>query len=357
MKTKYFLALVAPLLLAACQKDDDNVPQANPQFMDNARALVLNEGNFGMPNASLSVLFGNGVLQNRAYEMQNGVAVGDVLQSAAADDEHIYLVVNNSQHVQLLDRRSLIVDTVLNIPGSSKYPRYAQVTGNGKVYVTNGSGEGEVWVLDAANKAWTGQRIPVGSGPERMAMVNDRVVVANSGGFGEDSTVTIIDVNTDAVLATVEVGHRPTDLVVDADNRVWVLCNGFTRYDENFNVIGTTPATLAVLDPVSQTVIKTETLNESSAFGAQLEINTQGNFLYLYLNGEVKGRGVDDSTWSTVLTGKNAYGFAVSPENTLFLTDAGSFVSNGSVVEYHGSGQVLDSMETGIAPNGVLFLD
>ena len=48
--------------------------------------LVLNEGNFGFGNASISRLIPNsGEIENNQYRLINGVSIGDVLQSGRSE--------------------------------------------------------------------------------------------------------------------------------------------------------------------------------------------------------------------------------------------------------------------------------
>ena len=105
------------------------------------------------------------------------------------------------------------------VPGMG--PALALSERNERVYVAN-SGSDTVSVIDADTNAVIAT-IPVGDRPTGVLAVGSRVYVTNQ----LSGTVSVIDVATNAVVATVPVGARPSDLAVDPSGRqVWVANEG-----------------------------------------------------------------------------------------------------------------------------------
>lgn len=249
--TSGLCALVALFLVltAGCDSVDDD-GRADP---DVAGVLVVNQGNFGDGNGSVSV-YDPVTGQVRPAAIAN---LGSILQSAALIDGLLYLTANTGERIDVFDAETLeriaqITDVVS--------PRYLLARGE-TAYVTSLYGApgsfsgGLVTLLDLGAHEKIGE-IAVGDNPEGMALVGDRLYVANFG-FGEDSTVSVIDVEAEEVVETIDVDcDGPRFLVVDADDEVFVFCTGRTIYDENFEPIGETDGAVRVLDGLTGGILE-----------------------------------------------------------------------------------------------------
>ncbi len=69
-----------------------------------------------------------------------------------------------------------------------------------------------------------------------MLLVNNKVYVANAGGWGSDNTIDVIDISSDAVTSTITVGDNPNSLVIDASGSIWVTSGGATAYNEDWSI-------------------------------------------------------------------------------------------------------------------------
>lgn len=67
--------------------------------------FVINEGNFGSGNASVSLFdpAKNEVVED-FYKTQNSAALGDVAQSMSRVNDNYYVVVNNSAKILVCDK-------------------------------------------------------------------------------------------------------------------------------------------------------------------------------------------------------------------------------------------------------------
>ena len=108
-----------------------------------------------------------------------------------------------------------------------------------KAYVTDWGVNG-VQVIDLATNT-VSSTINCGTGPEGLAILMDLLIFVMLVVGSLDSTVTVINTNTDAVETTLTIGDKPNSAVVDVNGNVWILTGGYTEYDANWNVIAETP--------------------------------------------------------------------------------------------------------------------
>ncbi len=145
--------------------------------------------------------------------------------------------------------------------------RYLALATPEKAYAT--AIDGTVAVLDPATLAAQG-RLSVGASAEGVAVAAGKAFVANystGAAFtsGAGTTLTVIDVATDAVTGTVELGcDGPKQLFVDAQDEVVAVCTGRTDSDEDYNTIGTTDGAVVFVDA------ETEAVTGSVALDVQL---------------------------------------------------------------------------------------
>ena len=213
---KLFITL---LLLVGCSSNPivDNTEQTTHWV------FVANEGNFGASNGSISMI-------NNNDEVYNVEEVGDVVQSLEVYEDKLIVVVNNSHMIKVYD----ITEGGLRLPGieistNNSSPRELVVVDD-KVYFTNWNTK-DVKVLNLFNYNIEAS-ISVDGLPE--SIVSDGsylwVGIMMNEDYSSANSVVKIDINTNSVVETYDVGLGPTSLVVD-ENEVYVAR---TFYDENW---------------------------------------------------------------------------------------------------------------------------
>ena len=213
---KLFITL---LLLVGCSSNPivDNTEQITQWI------FVANEGNFGASNGSITMINNN----DEVYHVEE---VGDVVQSLEVYNDKLLVVVNNSHMIKVYD----ITEDGLRLPGieistDNSSPRELVVVDD-KVYFTNWNTK-DIKVLDLFNYNIE-TSISVDGLPE--SIVSDGsylwVDIMMNEDYSSASSVVKIDMNTNSVVETYEVGLGPTSLVVD-ENEVYVAR---TFYDENW---------------------------------------------------------------------------------------------------------------------------
>ncbi len=278
MKLKHvFLAVITATLFAtSCSSDDDSSSEPRGDFENGI--LVLNQGNFNDGNASLDFIGDDGMSSSNIFDSVNNSLLGDIAQSVAFNDAIAYIVVNNSQKVEVVNRYTF--ESIATIDTGLDNPRYMTFA-NGKGYITNWGGFVAVIDLETQTVSST---IPVESGPEQIIANGSNLYVSHKGGFGSNNKISVIDAASNSVVTTITVNDLPDEMLFDAQGNLVVLCEGATLFDENFNVIGHTTASISTIDLGSNTVSNTvEFANELHPSS----ISVEGNDMYYVLSGSV----------------------------------------------------------------------
>jgi YVTN family beta-propeller protein len=344
------LLLSAALLsfLASCS-DNDNTPPA-PTGGSGQYAFVINEGNFTNGTGSVSRFDkSTKALTVDAFGSANsGAVLGSVVQSMGIIGTTGYVVVNNSNKIEVVslpDFKSKATISGLN------QPRYfLPSTANAlKGYVTEWLGgpypapytAGRVSSIDlATNKVISS--VPVGTNPERMVATAGNIYVANSG----SSFLTVINDASGSVTGTIALPSPASSLVVDKNGALWILCG--TDYVSK-------PATLEKFIPATSTqqVFPFPAVGS----GSGLRIGPDGQQLYYsYGKGEYRMNIADTALPTTPLIPRSFYGFDIDPTTgQLYGTDALNYASPGRLIRYQPNGTKLDSATVQVSPNGVVF--
>ncbi|MFM1930764.1 MAG: hypothetical protein RL226_67, partial [Bacteroidota bacterium] len=299
-------------ILAACKKDE---PEEEVVETPITSGFVIGcEGTFGLNNAEVFWVSDAGVVKENLYATANGTGPGDVLQHYTEFNGKGYIVMNNSQKVNITNAAN---QQALGVITGCDYPRYFLPLTTQKAYLTNGSFDGEVMIVNLT----TGQissSIPVGKGPEEMTYNGTHVFVANSGGWDYDNTVTVIDPLTDAVVQTITVGDRPVAMEADYQGNVWVLCSGHTYYDANWNITSETQPQLMRIDGSSFVVTAILNVGDQGDHPTYIERNSAGNELYV-LNGGIQRLPLSTGTFTVPIVEGDFGAMAVHPETGEFM--------------------------------------
>jgi YVTN family beta-propeller protein len=352
MKTKLsFIPMIALALLTSCKNDDDTTTPV----ITSQGAFVVNEGSFGSGNASISYVdFTTGVISNNVFESTNSYPLGDVAQSMLIHNDKGFIVVNNSQKVEVVNSNDLT--SIATITGFSS-PRYILIAGN-KGYVTDWFSN-TVRVVDM-NSYSIIKSIPTGNGPEQMLFFNNKLYVTNVGGFGNDSTVTVISTESDSAIATIVTGMNPNSIHNDANGMIWVLCGGSTGPDFTGGTADDIAGSIVKINPVTNSVESQFTMN-SSDHPVKLQLNGVGNEMYYLLGtdgytGKIVKSSINNPSTQITMIDKSFYGLAVDPTTGNLLGGfVPGFTQNGYVFRYKSDGTLMDSLECGIAPNNFAF--
>ncbi|MGI4760307.1 MAG: DUF5074 domain-containing protein [Janthinobacterium lividum] len=345
------LALSAALLsfLASCHNDSPS-PSPTPTGAGQY-AFVINEGNFSNGIGSVSRFDKTSKdLVVDAFSAANGGAVlGSVVESMTVVDTKGYVVVNNSNKIEVVSLPDF--KSTATIAGLNQ-PRFLvrSVANPSRAYVTEWLGgpypapytAGRVSVIDlTTNKVVS--TIPVGTNPEKPALVGGKLYVPNTG----SNFLTVIDDATPTNTPTTIALPTPAGSVVgDKNSKLWILCG--TDYVAQ-------PATLVSFIPATSTQQAFPFPTVGS--GSSLRISPDGTQLYYsYGKGEYRMNITDTALPTVPLIRRSFYGFDIDPATgTLYATDALNYSNPGRLIRYQPNGTKLDSATVQVSPNGVVF--
>ncbi len=356
LSVKLHLPLLLFISLLVTSFDIDEPDNDTPIVLTTTGVYVVNEGSFGSGNSSISFLnVTNNVMTNNVFEVINGFPLGDVAQSMTLHKGNGYLVVNNSQKVEVVDGTTFSsVQTISGFQG----PRHFVGVGT-KGYVCDWFAD-EVKVVNLNTNTITGS-ISVGSGPEQALVSGTKLFVVNVGGFGMDSTVSVIDLGTDAVIATLQVGINPNSIVSDASGKLWILCGGSTGPDFTGGTADDIAGSLWKINPFNYDIEKQLTMGQFD-HAVKLQVNKNTNELFYLLGSDgytgkvIKMAVVPGQLNTTPYVNKEFYGLGIDINSgVIYGAHVPGFTQNGFVFRYSATGNFMDSLEVGIAPNGFVF--
>jgi YVTN family beta-propeller protein len=344
--------MVALILFAACKKDEPQSPVAPtaPQPTD-FLVSVANEGPFMTGSGTISLInLSAQTVQNDVFAAANGFPLGNIVQSTFRSGDLLFAVVNNAAKIEVMSFPSM--QSVSVISGFSS-PRY-MIEAMGKGFVSDWSADGVVRVVDLNTFQITSD-IPAGQGPDRMLLHSGKLFVLNSGGFGNDNTITVIDPETTSVTDVLEVGYRPHSIAVDVDGMLRVLCSGIGSWPDPE---AQTPGSVHVIDPQTLETTNLFTMPDATQHPRHLVSNATGTDFWYLLDGNVFHLAASDMDFpANPLIEGSFYSLGYHPGADFILAaDAADFQQNGTVHIFSPSGIETAAYPAGIIPSDLLPL-
>ncbi|MCC6384162.1 MAG: hypothetical protein LC117_08375 [Bacteroidia bacterium] len=360
-KMKTSIQLIALLLIAStmtsCKKDEPE--EELPTEYDNGyigQMMILNEGAFGNGNGSVDFINpSTGERTADVFNKANNQPLGDVVQSAFRYGNQIFIVVNNSQKIEVVHPASF--KRIATITGVQS-PRYILPVSSSKAYISDW-GDNSVKIVSLGSYSITGS-IPVNqNGPEQMAATAGKLFVVNGGGFSDDSTVTVIDIQTDQVITTLTVGVNPNSIVKDENGKLWILCGGDVGLDWTGGTADDIAGSLYRINPDDYSY---ELIISLAQDEHPLKLTIKGSKLYFLkgisgFEGEPMVMNITDTALPSVpLISKTMYGLGVNPDNgDIYGCYSPFFGQSGYIFRYSHTGGLMDSVKAGIAPSAAIM--
>ena len=231
MKMKKYLvrmvALIAcaPLFLTSCDDSNDGPSYRYEVYSDGA--FIVNSGNMAnhIDGSLTAIHFATGAVQQKAFATANGgQSLGSVPNDGLVYGDKIYLVVDQSNAVMVLNRRTLklikkISTTELMGTQEGSEPRHI-IAGNGHIFFTTYGGY--LAAVDTLNYGLTA-KAKVGSYPEGLAGYGNTIVVANSAYGNGNGNISVVDLNTFQVDTRDVQGIHNPQKVFFVDGNLYVL--------------------------------------------------------------------------------------------------------------------------------------
>lgn len=247
---KYYLLFVGviALLLASCEKSEPRIDNGNEDKIPANSLFILNEGNMGGNDASLSLFdMDEEKLYTDFFKLVNERGLGDTGNDMLKYGSKIYISLTHSSIIEVIDASTgkSLKQISMKDNGVSKQPNKLVAHG-GKVYAT--SYDNTVTRIDTISLERDGS-VDVGRDPEGICVSGNNLYVANSGGLdfesaNHDNTVSVIDITTFKEVEKIDVGKNPYQVYPDSKGNVYVSTRAI--YDSNFEFVA--GATLKVLN-------------------------------------------------------------------------------------------------------------
>ena len=217
MKKIIFLLFIFTYSCEDSVNDNDNNDNSNLIF-------IASEGSYGDSDGSITVFKNN-------EKIQTIDKIGDVVHSILVNENKLFVIVNNSH----LIKRFSITESGLSLPGididtDNSSPREMVIVGD-KLYFTNWNSK-DIKVLNL-NTFSIETSIPVEGIPEDIVSDGDFLYVSipslelydtNNG-----SSVIKIDINSQNIVESYEVGHGPEHMILE-NNNLWISRTYYDSY-------------------------------------------------------------------------------------------------------------------------------
>lgn len=341
MKYLNLLALIIiSISFAACSNSSSN---NNKNSIGSV--LILNQGGFNRGEASITKFDPEtGVATQNAFASRNGRPLGDVLQSATRQGDILYLVVNNSRKIEVVNALTLASISTIDLPTTIS-PRYLATVSADVGFITSLFSD-YVYEINLTTGA-VKDSIEVGGWTEDIRNVNGRLFVAKNpfATAGVKSEVVVINAHTKQVEKRLETLPGPQRFAIIGTS-IWVNCSGS---------FGDNNGGLVEISSTSANVLRTVPFNASTS---GITVSGIENALYVLSNGIVKVP-LNDIENRTVISRNSYYAINIDErsEFIIYASDAKNFAQRGMVYMYNKSGIITDSITAGIVPYDVVHIE
>ncbi|WP_448520078.1 DUF5074 domain-containing protein [Rhodoflexus sp.] len=344
--SRFSWLLIWLLFLAACSSDKENVPAGK---YDNG-VIIVNEGNFSDSDGELS--FWNRATQQatqQIFQAENQRPFAGIIQSVRLHNNRLYAVANRADKVEVLEAGSMKSVATISDAGRMINPQDFAAVGNrgfvtcwGPFSPTFSRDNPALVVLDLqSNQIVNSLRLP--AFPQGILAANSKIFVALAGA----RNVAVINPETAQIEASIEVLQSPQRLLLDANNRIWVIGGGgFTRINPNTNQVEATIASSATVRPNGKATMNADRTRIYFLVGG---FNTPQSVYELPITAT--------SLPSTpIFSQNNIYGIGCDPQDgSIWLADSNAFQGNGTIIRIRPDGTRIGTIPAGRGPNGFLF--
>ncbi len=338
---KFIVFLIIVVLFDSCVKDKPKVniqPEIN--VSSNNKILVINEGPFQNGNGSISLYDATtGSVIENYYKNQNDEELGNIVQSLSFINGKYYIVVNNSNKVVVCDNQFKKISQI----GELNSPRRIISISNQKAYISDLYANA-ISIIDLNQNKKVGSISCFGK-TEQMEMLYGKVYVTNT----DKKYVYVINASTDSIEDSVFVGLNASSLIIDKNDKLWVLSSGSGTGEV---------ARLSKLNPASNRTEVIYDFNKSDS-PYNLCLNKTKDTLYYLNNGVFRMPIESTALMNTPIIPKgtkNFYGLGVNPKDySIYVSDALDYMQKSNCYIYDVNGNQKSFFKAGIISNGFYF--
>ncbi len=352
---RYGFLLLLPAVLLSCVKDKPSDPVTPPPAGGGERLYIANEGSLGNGNASLSLYrLEENQVYNDVFKQKNNQPLGDILQSVLIDGDLLYLAVNNSDKIVIVDKNDFALKGTIQV----RKPRYMLKVSEEKMYVSC-LYYPEINIVNPRTMQVTGKIDIDYPNSEGMTLLNGKVYVCNWDTACHH--IYEIDPANDAITRRLPIaGAAGQQVLADKNQKLWVLAG---------NVYKQKTASLTQIDPLSGSTIKSFTFpagadvmkpcwNPAKDTLYYLGVNYNGGTAY---NGvyrmNIDAGVLPQSLFIQAQALQYFWALGVDPAtNRIYVGDPKGFIQQGNVGVYQTNGDLIRSFTVGLGP-GYFYFD
>jgi len=306
--------------------------------------FITNEGNFGVPNADVTFITKDlSLMQNDIYKANNANEnLGDVLQTITYNGDSAYLLLNNSNKIQVVNRYTF--KKTGEITSQLNNPRYMAIANN-MLYVSNDqyNGPKSVNVYKTSDLSFV-KKINFSDTVERVVAAGGNIFIQNAT-YSYGNTITKINTNTNEIEGTpITLPTGNINKTIAYNNNVYAIAEGTANsYIYQISSAGA--------------IVKTTTLT-GIANGTNLQIDN-GRFFFSSYNKiysmELNATAAPTTPIITAVDGGQyftLYGFSVV-DGRIFTSDVKNFTEASEISVYTTSGTFITKFKAGIGSTSV----
>ncbi len=346
--------ILATLLFSACVKDKPADPVViQPPLATTKTVYVVCEGNMGNGDAALYQYEPEtGTANGDVYSAVNGDKLGDVFQSVQRIDDKLFLCVNNSDKIVVLNNSDKKKVGSISVPK----PRYILPVSSDKAYVST-LFSNKVYVINPKTMQVTGTIEMPFQNPEGMLMHNGKAYICTWDTACRN--VYTVDIATDKISGSIAIqGAAPQEILEDKNKNLWILSGnaskgkdaGITVLDDNEKIIKSYafPAKADVLKPV---------FNGAKDMFYFIEVNYYGGTDH---NG-IYRMSIDDTALpQSAFIGAEQFQYfwalGIDPlTGKIYVGDPKGFTQKGAVSVYQVDGSKTATFNVGVGPGHFFF--
>lgn len=337
-KLIYLFAVLIFVSLSSCS--DNNI--VNPVVNTSDGVFLLSEGSFSAGSSKLS--YYNSTKDSFYVNVFNPSNLGLYPDGIIKYNNNLFITEQGNFGSAGKIYKTDLNGTLVSQQSVGTNP-YSLTSANNKLYITNGPSS-KVSVVDPSSLS-TIKEITVGVYPQEILSYNNKVFVCNTSAFGgaSDSTVSVIDAATDAIVNTLRVDKDPASLCITNSNKLLVASTG-------------TSGKIYVFETVTYTLV--DSLYSPFGFSKDFSVDRNSdNIFFVGNDGDIIQLDFSTKSFTTLIAKpSNAfiYGYVFDYiGGKHYLADAVNFISNGNIKIYSANGSYIKEYQTGIAPRRFLI--
>lgn len=350
--------LLAGALTTACTENDSS-SKLNLD-LNQVRVLVANEGQYSTGTASLSAITKDNITYANVFSEINGRPLGDVAQSISVINNQIYVTLNNSCKIEVMDSNFKSVET--KVCSSGSIPGYIVYLGGDSIAVSDKNMDGKLMIMKTAgvNNSNNYLRTIETGTTVQMILSNNKLYLGGSslrvmqlGAMNKNQMKTIKNSKGEDLSISGD-----SKLVEDVNGNIWMLNHNY----------------LYCVNPRTDEVIKELPIAGVTVGEWDGRLDISPNKDQLYFTASAKDPRDNKDIIGIVTLSVNAtevpkslkidltdrvkiiYNMAISPEGTIFVCDVEyGVLTRSNIHEFTTEGGKVNTFRGGIMPQYIYF--